>query len=201
MENMIPKSAIVSPNAQLEAPVRLIGQVKVRADTKIGQFTFVNEFTTIFPLSTIGRYCSIGKGCQIGAPSHPTDRLSTSPVSFSLAEHFPKADIQFNEKPFSSYKATIIGSDVWVGSNSILLAGVTVGHGAVIGGGALVNKDLEPFGIYGGVPAKLIRYRFDETTRERVLATEWWTLPANEVAKLDFTDIEGALALLEERPS
>jgi hypothetical protein len=70
----------------------------------------------------------------------------------------------------------IIGSDVWIGAQVTIMAGVTIGHGAVIATGAVVTGDVPPYAIYGGVPAKLIKYRFDEDTIRRLLASEWWKM-------------------------
>lgn len=197
MKNYIPSKSSVAKNAKLEAPVRLCGACTVRDYSEIGQFTFVNDGTTFFRNTTVGRYCSIGKACEIGAPMHPVDWLTSSPVAFAAKRHFRNEDDIFPQSAFDQYKPTTIGSDVWIGSQCIISAGVTIGHGAIIGGGAVVTKDVAPYAIVGGTPAKLIRYRFDQETVARLLATQWWTLTPEEIAKLNLTDVAKSLHLLE----
>lgn len=199
MRNYIPKSSSIEASAILEAPVRCFGSVRVREDCSIGQFTFVNDRTTLFPGTTVGRYCSIGKACEIGAPTHPDTWLTSSPVGFAAARHFPKEAKLFKQLPFDQYKPTRIGSDVWIGSLSMISGGVTIGDGAIVGAGAVVTSDVPDYAIMVGSPAKVLRYRFDAETVRRLVASQWWTLPPNEVAELDFSDVEQALAVLEAR--
>lgn len=197
MKNYVPSKSTVAKNARLETPVRLCGACTVRDHCEIGQFTFVNDGTTFFRNTTVGRYCSIGKLCEIGAPMHPVDWLTSSPVAFAAKRHFRNEGNIFPQSEFDQYKPTTIGADVWIGSHCIITAGVTIGHGAIVGSGAVVTKDVAPYAIVGGTPAKLIRYRFDEATIERLLETQWWTLPPEEIAKLDLTDVAGSLDALE----
>lgn len=95
--------------------------------------------------------------------------------------------------------APVIGHDVWIGAKATILRGVKIGHGAVIAAGAVVNKDVEPYSIVGGIPAKHIRYRFDEATRKRLLALKWWNYDCVSFSGVDFSDIESALTELESR--
>lgn len=81
-------------------------------------------------------------------------------------------------------KHTTIGSDVWIGHGAIIKAGITIGHGTAIGAGSVVKKDVPPYAIVAGVPAKLIRYRFDNETVSQLLATNWWTLSDDEIQLL-----------------
>lgn len=92
---------------------------------------------------------------------------------------------------YSEYETITIGSDVWIGAEAIVMDGVTIGHGAIVAAGAVVTKNVPPYAIVGGVPAKIIKYRFNEKQREAMLKTQWWTKQPNEVRKMNtiFEDI------------
>ena len=91
-----------------------------------------------------------------------------------------------------------IGNDVWIGRNAIIMDGVTVGTGAIVGAAAVVTKDVPPYAIVAGVPARIIRYRFDEGTVKRLLANRWWDYPEEFIAtRLKFDDVEQCLDVLE----
>jgi hypothetical protein len=91
-----------------------------------------------------------------------------------------------------------IGNDVWSGHNVTVLGGVTVGDGAILAAGAVVSRDVPPYALVGGVPAKVIRYRFPEKIIERLLAVRWWDFPFIRLSGLAFDDIERCLDQLEE---
>lgn len=117
--NYIAKSATIHNKAVLESPVTAYGNVKIRNNTKIGAFTYINNGTTIFYGTRIGRYCSIGKNNEIGPVDHPMDWLSSSPIQYNVAEHFPdylEYCDEFPQLPINRPKETIIGNDVWIGS-------------------------------------------------------------------------------------
>lgn len=124
----------------------------------------------------IGSYCSIAKNVQIFMGGiHRTDWVSTYPFHafFSRGSHVKNGEITNGD--------VVIGSDVWVCENVTILSGVTIGHGAVIANGAVVTKDVAPYSIVGGNPAKHIRWRFDEATREALLNSTWWNWPETEI--------------------
>lgn len=197
IKNYIPKKTSIEPSAVLEAPVRFFGACRVRENCTIGQFTFVNDRTTLFPNTAVGRYCSIGKSCEIGAPTHPDNWLTSSPVGFAIERHFPNESALFPQSPFPQYQQTTIGADVWIGSLSIITGGVTIGHGAIVGGGSVVTTDVPPYAIVVGAPARVLRLRFDESTVQRLLSSRWWEMDPTEIAKLDFTDVDKSLERIE----
>lgn len=124
----------------------------------------------------IGSYCSIASNVQIFlGGGHRTDWISTYPFPafYESASHI--------ENYCTTKGDVIIGNDVWLCANCIILSGVTIGDGAVVANGAIVTKDVPPYAIVGGNPAKLIRWRFDEPTRNAVQATAWWNWPEQEI--------------------
>jgi phosphonate metabolism protein (transferase hexapeptide repeat family) len=162
-------------------------------EAKLGRFTEVKEWVA-FRSSTLGDYsylergvegiyCSIGKFCavaafaRINALHHPMDRITQHKISYRANEYFVgrKLDTAFREARLS--KAVTIGHDVWIGHGAILQPGVTVGDGAVIGSGAVVTKDVAPYAIMAGVPARKVRDRFPPELAARIRALEWWDWP------------------------
>lgn len=127
---------------------------------------------------SVGSYTSIGPGVTIllGA-DHRVDWVTTFPFNI-LVDEF--SHITGHPK---SGGDVVIGSDVWLGLDSVIMSGVTIGDGAVVAARSLVTKDVPPFAIVGGVPAKLIRYRFDLDTRSRLLKIGWWNWSHSEVMK------------------
>ena len=95
-------------------------------------------------------------------------------------------------------KKTTIGNDVWIGANAVVRKGVRVGDGAVIGAGAIVLKDVPAFSVVAGVPAKVIRYRFDENTIYRLLKLKWWEMDEDVLKALQFNDVEKCIEILED---
>jgi len=121
----------------------------------------------------IGSFCSIANGVVIGGGMHPTDWLSTSPVFYSGRDSV-KAKFSSHER--IAPKKVSIGHDVWIGQNALIKQGVNIGIGAVIGMGSVVTKDVAPYAIVAGCPAKTIKSRFDKDLCEQLLSSEWWDI-------------------------
>lgn len=146
---------------------------------------------------TIGAYCSIATGSTfLLGGNHPTDRVTTFPMRIRWA--LPGAGT--DGYPCSHGDITV-GSDVWTGRECLILSGVTIGHGAVVAARATVTRDVPPYAIVGGVPARVIGWRHTPQQRERLLAIAWWTWPEERikaaVTYLSSPDIEGFLAWAE----
>lgn len=138
----------------------------------LGDFTYISHDCQ-FSNTKLGKFCSVGPYVVCGLGNHPTEKfVSTHPIFFSTKE---QAQITFSDKDYFSEDNPIeIGNDVWICARSIILDGVKIGDGAIIAAGSVVNKDVPPYAIMGGVPAKLIRYRFDENTIMKLLKIKWW---------------------------
>lgn len=139
-------------------------------DVKLGRYSYVGSGTDI-TCTSIGNFCSIAGGCQIGGGEHPMDTVSTSPAFLRGRNILRK---NFSDMPYEEAKPVTIGNDVWIGANAYIRGGVTIGTGAVIGAHAVVTKDVAPYQIVAGCPAKPLRKRFDDKTVERLLELEWW---------------------------
>lgn len=121
--------------------------------------------------ASIGAFCSLASNVSIGGASHPVHFVSTSPVFLS---HKDSVKAKFSKHDYNPQIQTIIGHDVWVGEGAFIKAGVNIGHGAVIGMGSIVTKDVPPYSIVGGNPARLIRYRFEKELIDALLELKWW---------------------------
>lgn len=132
---------------------------------------------------TIGRFCSFADKVEILlGGNHRTDWPTTYPFR-AFADLWPGAET-LGADYHGSRGAVSIGSDVWVGSGAMILSGVTIGHGAAIGARAVVARDVMPYTIVGGNPARAIRARFDAETVAALLETAWWDLPDPDIATL-----------------
>lgn len=147
------------------------GGVYLHEMGKLGNSNYVGSGTKIIN-AAVGNYCSIADGVKIGLMEHDLRCVSTSWRIFE-----PKQGISNHT---GWLKPTIIENDVWIASNAVIKQGVTIHTGAVIGAGAVVVKDVPPYAIVGGVPAKLIRYRFDEVSIQKILDSKWWEFPEEQ---------------------
>lgn len=160
-----------------EPPVRVFGNCTLN-HSELGAFSYLSPGCAIHH-TRIGRYCSIGDNVQV-LSAHPVDGLTTSPFPYQMFFRPP-----FDTPPrvqFKSLGETTIGNDVWIGSGVRLKSGVTIGDGAIIGAGSVVTKDVPPYAIMGGVPARFIRYRFPDETIEKLRALAWWQY---DIVRLD----------------
>ena len=142
-------------------------------NSSLGQCSYVGYDSEIIN-PDIGKFCSIANYVFIGGAEHPMQWVSTSPV-FQNAKHSGPTK-RFAKHNLPASKRTIIENDVWIAHGAIIKAGVKIGNGAVVGAGAIVTKDVPPYAIVAGNPAKIIKYRFDEKTIQGLLNSQWWIL-------------------------
>ncbi|MFA0413088.1 type B chloramphenicol O-acetyltransferase [Vibrio renipiscarius] len=127
----------------------------------------------------IGSYCSIGSGAvfmMAGNQGHRHDWVSTFPFYYQRTSEHSQA-----QDAFQRAGDTIIGNDVWIGSEAMIMSGIQIGHGAVIASRAVVTKPVPPYAIVGGNPAKIIRYRFTPEEIAQLLEMQWWNWPEEQV--------------------
>lgn len=146
---------------------------------KLGKYSYIGNNSFVSD-TDIGNFTSISTDCYIGGTSHPTDWVSTSPV-FHKWENIMKKNFARHE--FEIFKRTTIGNDVWIGNRVMIKAGVKIGDGAVVGMGSIVTKDVGPYEIWAGNPARLIRKRFDDETIDAFEKMKWWEWDDNKIEK------------------
>jgi len=160
----------------------------------IGFGTYITNDSTIVK-TKIGKYCSIADHVKTGFGGHPTMFVSTYPafyydttiqLGFNLLPSETNAEKdEHSDNLYTPFKfvdsekkyLVIIGNDVWVGSHVLIMDGITIGTGAIVAAGAVVTKDVPPYAVVGGVPARIIKFRHNEEAIKRLLASEWWNQP------------------------
>lgn len=167
------KSSVVSLDCIFEGNNYIAGELY---ECQFGYGSYVHK-NSVLKNVKVGKFCAIAEDVNIRLFQHPTHMVAVSPC-FYRKEHTLKTfveedyyeDLQNVQEGFS----VVIGNDVWIGQGVSIKSGITVGDGAVIGAGAVVTRDIAPYAIVGGVPAKLIRYRFTEKQIEALLKIKWW---------------------------
>ena len=179
-------SSQIDLTVRLGTPCRIEMGVELGAGVQIGDFSYVNQGTAI-ACGSVGNFCSIGYYCQIGMHEHPIDYLSTSPYLYGK-------ESLFQRQPLWDDRAAppTIGHDVWVGSHAVIMQGITIGHGSVIGAGSIVTKDVAPYMVVAGVPARVIRPRFAAEAAAQLLASAWWDWPVERLRALEPVYAAGA---------
>ena len=162
-----------------------IGEDCYLYNMSLGSYSYLSKGVCVMN-TTIGKFCSIAQGVIISGGNHPSKKfVSTSPVFFSPHR---QCGVTFSDSTyFREMGQSKIGNDVWIGANAILKDDITIGDGAIIGAGAIVTKDVEPYSIVAGNPAKLIRYRFEPDEIEFLLKFKWWEKD-EEWLKANFKD-------------
>lgn len=147
--------------------------------SKIGSYSYIGRYC-IIQNTTIGKYCSIANDVFIGLGKHPTDLISTSPL-FYRKQNTLNLQLVEKDSAFEEYANISIGNDVWIGTRAIIMDGLIIGTGAIIAANSVVTKDVPPYAIVAGVPAKIIKYRFQEDKIEELLNSEWWNWSLKDI--------------------
>lgn len=164
-----------------------VGPHTTMNESAFGDYSYVVQHCSIV-WADIGKFCSIAASTRINPGNHPMWRAALHHFTYRSKSYgfATEDDTEFFE--WRAAHRVVLGNDVWIGHGSTILPGVKIGTGAGIGAGAVVSKDVPPFAIMGGVPAKLIRFRFDEKVQERLMNLAWWDWPREklEAALPDF---------------
>lgn len=176
---------------------------------RIGCFSYA--VSGYYFATAIGRYTSIGEDVQIGRQDHPLDWMSTSPFQYLNGSLFDIGDDFDGASEYHSYKSHLvgrvpgtilkpvsIGNDVWIGHGAIVRAGVTIGDGAVVAAGSVVVKDVPAYGIVGGNPARLIRFRLPEAQAEALGRLKWWRFAPWQLGPVPFHNPSDLIPYLED---
>lgn len=198
---------------EVESPVQLRGGTYEAVD-RIGAFTYLGGKQSIFRhISSIGRFCLISRSIDTGSVEHPLSQLSPHPMFQGRwestwpqlkdfyrenSEMIRKSGQQVAEEAASRFKKIEIGNDVWIGEGVFIRRGVRIGDGAVIASRSVVLKDVEPYTIVGGVPAKFLKHRFEPRVIEEIQRLRWWDYGVSALNGVDFTDVEDALVRIDE---
>ena len=170
-------SGWIAASARIGVGCAIAHEVEIGPTTEIGDYFYVNR-GTIIASGTIGKFCSIGYYCQIGMPVHPTGFASMSPATYGRRNIFGKP-CTWNDYP----QPPVIGSDVWVGSGAQILQAVTIGDGAIVAAGAVVTKAVSPYSVVGGVPARMLKSRFNGRQIEALMRLRWWDAPFDQLQR------------------
>ena len=180
-------------NCRVSSPVYIAGST-------IGDYTYIETGCRI-SAAEVGRFCSIAPYALVGLAEHPTgDFVSTHPMFYRRLPEFGYDAV--HEGSHQELRTTTIGHDVWIGAGACVKGGVSIGHGAVIGAGAVVTRDVPPFAVCGGVPARVLRYRFDEATIAWLLDVAWWErdIAWIKARASDMQDVQGFREFLGSLP-
>lgn len=141
-------------------------------EVELGDMSYVGERSRLSKVS-VGKFSCIGPEVMIGLGMHPSrDFVSIHPAFFSA---YKRAQTTFSQTHlYQEFDDVVIGNDVWIGARAVILDGVAIGDGAIVAAGAVVTKDVLPYAIVGGVPARVIRYRFNEDQIKKLLELTWW---------------------------
>ncbi len=204
----------ITPSSSVELPARIyrgsLNRVNISAFSYIGGESFIYD-------TDLKRYCSLAKNIYIGQGNHPMTWLSSNPFQYQQSFRIQTGELFPYHDEYSSYYIdetfrrevkkevslpnTVIGNDVWIGVGAIILPGVKIGDGAIIGGGSIVTKDIPPYAIAVGNPARVIKYRFTPDIIEKLLEIKWWQYSPWDLHQFNvtFNEIYSAINTIESR--
>ncbi len=142
-------------------------------DSQLGDYSYVERHAEAI-YTSIGKFCAIAAAARLNALSHPIGRVTQHKIGYRPNEYFVGAKIDKTFRDGRAERRVILGHDVWIGHGAVVMPGVTIGHGAVVAASAVVTKDVAPYAIVAGVPARFLKWRFEPKVSERIIALGWW---------------------------
>jgi acetyltransferase-like isoleucine patch superfamily enzyme len=170
---MVDNKSVISRKAKINRRVKVY-------QSNIGSYSYVGSKTELI-CADIGKFCSIAHRCFIGLGNHSLNHISTSPIFTAIKNATGHSWV--NTNTFQEFKRVSIGNDVWIGIGVIVMGGVRIGNGAIIGAGSIVTKDIPDYAIAVGVPAKIIKYRFEPHIIDKLIKMKWWDFPEEKLRK------------------
>ena len=183
------RDSTVHPTAKIESGTSFV-------DSEIGRHSFCGYDCDVYRAS-VGAFTSIANGVVLGGARHPMEWVGMSPVFYAGRD---SVKAKFSEHPLAKPLEVVIGNDVWIGRSAIVLGGVSIGDGAVIGAGSVVTKNVPPYAIVAGNPARIIRYRFEENVVRELEAIQWWRFPDDRLRDIgeSFNDVDRFLSVVRD---
>ena len=177
MTKTLSTTPLIHPSAMvLDSTLGAYTEVGARtslAEVSLGDYSYiVNDGNVIY--TEIGKFCSIAAMVRINPGNHPMRRASQAHFTYRASTYFPGESDEADFFAWRRAHRVTIGHDVWVGHGAVVLPGRTIGHGAVVAAGAIVTKDVPPYMIVAGNPARIIRPRFAESVAQRLQTLAWW---------------------------
>ena len=197
---------------EIETPFRIQGgQI---SGLKFGAFSYITDNVSLRSVRSMGRFCAIGPNLLAGMAEHSVKSLSPNILFPDIDSGWTRGFTDYmtdnadmvrtiREKQAEELKARremlTIGNDVWIGGNVSIRRGVNIGDGAIIATGSVVLQDVPPYAIVGGVPARVIKYKFSDKIIEKLEALRWWDYGPDILKGCDITDVERTIDVVEER--
>lgn len=168
------------------------------AECEVGDYTYIERHVEAI-YTTIGKFCAVAANARLNALNHPMERISQHKITYRPNEYFVYAKVDKAFREMRQQARVVIGHDVWIGHGAIVLPGLSIGHGAVVAAGAVVTKNVEPYAVVAGVPAKRIKWRFEKLIRGRIIELAWWNWEQERLmAAVADMQVMGVEAFLEK---
>ncbi len=158
----------------------IVGERTILRDVTVGDYSYFERHGEAI-YADIGKFCSIAANCRINALEHPLERPTQHKICYRPNEYFRYLGVDQEFRARRAGKRVRIGHDVWIGHGAVLMPGVSIGNGAAVGASAVVTRDVAPYTIVAGAPARPLRHRFDEATATRLERLCWWDWPREKL--------------------